>query len=63
MQALDRMGRVIPLDVAQVRRPVVTAQKEHKRGLRCLESGDAEKAGKTMDLHILNAKGSIFRAL
>ncbi len=62
-QVLDRMERVIHLDVAQVRRPVSMAYKEHRKILRYLESGDSAKAAETMERHVLNAKESILRAL
>lgn len=63
IQILDRMERVIQLDVAQVRRPVQTAHQEHLMLLQYLESGEAVKARECMETHILNAKESILRAL
>jgi DNA-binding GntR family transcriptional regulator len=63
IQVLDRMERVIHLDVAQVRRPVSTAHQEHVMLLQYLESGETVKARECMETHVRNAKESILRAL
>ncbi len=63
VQVLDRMERVIHLEIAQPRDPVAYAKKDHQDLLDSLEAGDSAKARKIMERHILFAKENILRAL